>query len=175
MLEQKLKTGGVTKNHSPGIGVIWCAHINSSTPISHSQQCGQLCGKLPLLPLPPTKSGWASPAPWHEEQHRGRKNQLVFVSHCVKHRKVMQTESCCRGLGFLACPGNLWKAIKIQQQAVNRCSLRWLWQLVCSHLASCTPFPASSPILDKSLMLSSLHSLKTSSSLQTQGQRKDQQ
>lgn len=56
----------------------------------------------------------------------GPGNQLVLASDCVKHKKVMQAESSCRGLGFLACHGNLWKAIKIQQQAVNRYSLRWL-------------------------------------------------
>ena len=106
---------------------------------------------------------------------KGQRNQLVFASHCVKHRKVTQAESCCRGQGFLACHGNLWKAIKIQQQTVSRCSLWWLCQLVCSHLASRAPFTESSPILDKVLMLSSLPSLKASSALQTRDQRKDQQ
>ena len=105
----------------------------------------------------------------------GEKNQMVFTSHCVKHRKVMQARRWCKGLGFLARHGNLWKAIRIQQQAVNHYSLWSLCQLVSSHLASCTPFPASSSILDKALMLSSLYSLKTSSSSPTQDQRKDQQ
>lgn len=68
LIKQRLKTGGLTKNRSPGTGVIQRAHINGSTPISRSQQCDQLCGELCPLPPPSTKRGRASGCRWQEEQ-----------------------------------------------------------------------------------------------------------
>lgn len=97
--------------------------------------------------------------------------QLGFVAHCVKHRKA-----CCMGLGFSACHRDQRKVIKMQQKAANHYCLQWLGHLVPSRLASSIPSPTSFSVLDKALVLSLLSSLKTnltSSSLWTQGQRKD--
>jgi len=63
LMKQRLETGGLAKNRSPGVGVIRCVHIDGSTLISCSQQCGQLCGELQLLPPPPTRRGRASGCP----------------------------------------------------------------------------------------------------------------
>lgn len=76
LVKQRLETGALTKNHIPCTGVVWCAHIDGSTPIPCSQQCSQ--GAVPSSPTTyPKRMG-------KRNSLEREQNQLVLVSHCVQ-------------------------------------------------------------------------------------------